>query len=118
MRAQIARRRLVPLLVFALVASTCAEIVFQARPASAAVGDITAFAGSAGTGTATNVAMAVQGVAVSGTFVYIADDTNMVIRKFDTAAGTISVPVSYSAAGAFAGDGAAATAARLNAPQG
>src|SRR2546421_9426851 len=103
MRALVAqppsRRRLVPLLVVVLVASTCAGVFVGARPAAAAVGDITAFAGSAGTGTATNVAMAVQGVAVSGTYVYIADDTNMVIRKLDTAAGTISVPVSYSAAG-------------------
>lgn len=96
----------------------------RVRKVTAATGIITAFAGTgtagySGDGAAATLAkLSAPGgidLAANGD-VYIADAGNNVVRKVTAATGIISTYAGMGTAG-FAGDGGAATAARLNGPQ-
>jgi hypothetical protein len=80
--------------------------------------DTPGFTGDGAAATAARLT-APEGFSVTaGGDVYIADSGNSRIRRVTGTPGVISTVVGSDAVGAFAGDGAAATSARLNAPRG
>jgi len=83
----------------------------------AAPGDITTIAGGVGHGSALSVAQVPAGVVVSGTFVYVADSLNHVVRRLDTGTGS-EIVVAGTGTWGFSGDSGPATSAQLNYPSG
>jgi Abnormal spindle-like microcephaly-assoc'd, ASPM-SPD-2-Hydin/NHL repeat len=80
----------------------------------------TGTSGSLGTGAATSAEIATPFAIVvdHAENVYFSDTTNQTIRKVTASTGNISIVAGTNTVAGFSGDGAAATSAQLNVPQG
>jgi hypothetical protein len=85
--------------------------------AAAGAGDIATFAGGVGAGTATQVKQVPEGLALSGSNLYISDTNLSVVRVLDTGTGRETVLAGNGTWG-YSGDGGPATQAQLSHPTG
>jgi alpha-tubulin suppressor-like RCC1 family protein/sugar lactone lactonase YvrE len=101
--------------VVAALLSSLAVAGGRLSPAAAAVGELVPYAGSLGSGRASNVAQDAYGLAVGGGRLYLADRNHYVVRAVDLATGFEEVVVGTGVSGND-GDGGPATAATLSDP--